>query len=129
MYSLFLRWLEPPPWHWLPALGLSRHLALCSGWLVDHGVLLLPLLDTVFIAYTKLGINIGTDLFGTRTRKNRMKYIFAFAALVGTAGMALGISCGGSPTPGPLLGVVGGPWGVAVAGLGYGVYRLYKART
>ncbi|MEO6607452.1 MAG: hypothetical protein ABIN69_03170 [Aestuariivirga sp.] len=56
-----------------------------------------------------------------------MKYIFALAALAGTASMAMGVTW--SPTPGPLLGVIGGPWGVAVAAVGYGVYRVYKART
>ncbi|MEO6607453.1 MAG: hypothetical protein ABIN69_03175 [Aestuariivirga sp.] len=57
-----------------------------------------------------------------------MKYVYAFAALVGTASMALGALCA-QPTPAPLLGLIGGPWGVAVAAVGYGVYRVYKART
>lgn len=65
---------------------------------------------------------------GAATGENDMKYVFAFAALAGTAAMAFGATWS-SPTPGPLLGLVGGPWGVVVAGVGYGAYRLYKARA
>ena len=57
-----------------------------------------------------------------------MKYVFAFAALVATGAMAIGGTWTPSPSPGPLLGVVAGPWGLAASAVGYGVYRLYKAR-
>ena len=31
------------------------------------------------------------------------------------------------PTPGPVIGVLGGPWGIAATAVGYGAYRAYKA--
>ena len=56
-----------------------------------------------------------------------MRIIFTFAALLATAAMAFAVTCVATPTPGPLLGLIGGPWGLAAGAAGYGVYRLYKA--
>ncbi|MDE2384820.1 MAG: hypothetical protein KGO53_09380 [Alphaproteobacteria bacterium] len=46
---------------------------------------------------------------------------FGFLTLSATAAMAQ------VATPGPVIGVVAGPWGVVAMGLGYGAYRAYKA--
>ena len=54
-----------------------------------------------------------------------MKYGIALAALFATSGTAMAALCA---TPGPLLGAVAGPWGLAAGLVGYGAYRLYKAR-
>ncbi|MEO6610269.1 MAG: hypothetical protein ABIN69_17540 [Aestuariivirga sp.] len=33
-----------------------------------------------------------------------------------------------APTPGPLLGAVAGPWGLVASVVGYGAFRVLKAR-
>ena len=39
------------------------------------------------------------------------------------------VAFAGTPaaTPGPLLGAVGGPWGLVACGVGYAAYRAVKA--
>ncbi|MDE2445538.1 MAG: hypothetical protein KGO94_05110 [Alphaproteobacteria bacterium] len=55
-----------------------------------------------------------------------MKFLLTFAALFSSASLALaGVA---APTPGPLLGAVAGPWGLAVGVLSYGAYRFYRSR-
>ncbi|MDE2384822.1 MAG: hypothetical protein KGO53_09390 [Alphaproteobacteria bacterium] len=53
-----------------------------------------------------------------------MRAIIALAALVAGTTVALAIP---APTPGPVVGVVAGPWGLVASGLAYGAYRAYKA--
>jgi hypothetical protein len=52
----------------------------------------------------------------------------AFTALSLIAMTALAHAGITKATPGPLLGAVGGPWGLVASAIGYGAYRLYKAK-
>lgn len=52
----------------------------------------------------------------------------AFTALSLIAMTALAHAGITKATPGPLLGAIGGPWGLAASAIGYGAYRLYKAK-
>lgn len=54
-----------------------------------------------------------------------MRTLLSLAFTVASASFALaGII---KATPGPVVGLIAGPWGIVGAGLGYGAYRAYKA--
>jgi hypothetical protein len=53
------------------------------------------------------------------------KFVFAAFGLCTMAGMAV---AGVQASPGPLLGAVAGPWGLVASVVGYGAYRVLKAR-
>ena len=52
----------------------------------------------------------------------------AFAALSFVAMTALTQAGITHATPGPLLGAVAGPWGLFATVVGYGAFRIYKAK-
>lgn len=54
------------------------------------------------------------------------KLVFTALSLIAMTALAYaGVT---KATPGPLLGAVAGPWGLVASAIGYGAYRLYKAK-
>jgi hypothetical protein len=54
------------------------------------------------------------------------KLIIAATAFASMTDFALAL--GSQPSPGPLLGAVAGPWGLAASFAGYSLYRVIKSR-
>jgi hypothetical protein len=54
------------------------------------------------------------------------RLVLIASGLVAMTSMAFAISA--QPTPGPLLGAIAGPWGLVASVVGYGAYRIVKAR-
>ena len=58
------------------------------------------------------------------------RFTLALLALIGsqTVTFAVAVAEAPAPVPGPLLGAVGGPWGLVAAAGVYGAYRWFKAK-
>ena len=53
------------------------------------------------------------------------RFVLVAFGLVAMTSMASALNLS---TPGPLLGAVAGPWGLVASVVGFGAYRVFKAR-